>query len=132
MPGAPNRFILKHERDESQDIVAELVDDEDSKKIEWDGLPRSLSFSIGLSKYSLVKAYPLQMLNMVLNQQLENCRGPRPLEEIEPLLNESIEIRRQNPSEIYELLDDIGAGNYGTVKKVKRRRDGHLFAVKEI
>ena len=34
--------------------------------------------------------------------------------------------------EEYELLEELGSGRYGTVKRAKRKSDGSFFAVKTI
>ena len=88
--------------DDSKDIIVEMHDD-GNKNIEWDGLPQSMERSIGFNaKYHYVTKYPLQVLNMQLNKLIEDSRGPRPREEIENLVNASIEILRKNPYDYYD------------------------------
>ena len=65
-----------------------FIDDE-GRSIEWEGLPRSLLVNM-VTDYEVVKKYPLQMLNMVLNKQIEDNRGLRPYSEISNLVHQSI------------------------------------------
>ena len=36
------KFVLKHINDSSKDIAITMIDDEEDKKIVWDGMPLSL------------------------------------------------------------------------------------------
>ena len=69
-----------------------MVIDEDGRCVEWDHLPRALEQNIE-KNFGLLKSYPLQMLNMVLNEQIEDNRGLRPFSEINNLVQESIEVK---------------------------------------
>ena len=48
------------------------------------------------------------MLNIVLDEQIEDKRGLRPLSEINDLINESIEVKFSSPISEYDILKKIG------------------------
>ena len=58
-----------------------MLDDEESKKIEWEGMPKSLMNTI-IDDYETVKDYPLMCLNMAISEEKESIEGLRPKEEI--------------------------------------------------
>ena len=92
------------------DIVVTMVLDEDNFAVEWDGnMPRSIETNLE-KNYHLVKDFPLQMLNMALNNILEDERGMRPPEEIAQLIDRSEEIKTTNPADDYEFLGAIAEG----------------------
>ena len=123
------KFRLRHLTDATKDIVAEIIIDEEDKRVEWDGLPDSLSMDISKDFYCATN-YPIGMLNSALNEQLENFRGTRPLEEIKALITESIDIKTTKVQDDYDYVEKIGEGGYGAVYRVKRKADGRLFALK--
>ena len=76
------KFRLRHIGDDELDIVVHMVLDTDNNAVEWDGnMPRSIEANLE-KNFHLVKDFPLQMLNMALNNILEDERGMRPPEEI--------------------------------------------------
>ena len=54
------------------------------------------------------------MLNVALNSQIEN-KGLRRQSEISNLVNQSIEVKRQNPSVEYEIFHEEGEVSQGKV-----------------
>ena len=69
---------------------------------------------------------------MAIQEEKESKEGLRPIEEKKKNIDESIELKEQNPSLIYERIKSIGQGGFGTVYQVKRKSDGKLFAMKHL
>ena len=85
---------------------------DDSGNVEWDNLPLSLAMNIEKDQ-SLLRQYPLEMLNMVLLEQLQDHSGMRPHDEIARLVTESIEIKKTNPNLDYFMIKKIDEGGFG-------------------
>ena len=56
----------------------------------------------------------------MLAEQREEAEGIRPIEEIKRNVSESIQMRRENPAQVYKVLKEIGPGVSGKVYQVKR------------
>ena len=123
--------MIKHLNDPSKHKQIEMIDDEDGRQIEWEGLPTSLIMTIE-QDYDMVKAYPLMCLNMAIQEEKESIEGLRPYEEIKKHIDESIELKETNPADEYERQEMIGQGGFGEVFKVKRKADDVLFAMKVV
>lgn len=52
---------------------------------------------------------------MAIQEEKESKEGLRPIEEKKKNIDESIELKEQNPSLIYERIKSIGQGGFGTV-----------------
>ena len=66
-----------------------MVDDEEDRKIEWDGLPRSIEMNIS-QQYDVVKSYPIVAINMAIALERESREGLRPEREITNIVNSAI------------------------------------------
>ena len=69
-------------------------------------------------------------INMAMSEQIESAESLRPHDEIEKLVNQSIDLRKENPADYYERISKIGSGGYGDIYKVKRIKDEKFFAMK--
>lgn len=94
-------------------------------------MPRSLFMKLG-QDVDVVRDYPLQMLNMALNECLEDVRGLRPDEEIAELIKVTDDIKTNNPKEDWECLGRLGAGGQAEVFKVRRKSDNMIAAMKRM
>ena len=86
-------------------------------------MPRSIDVSME-KNYDLVKDFPLQMLNLALNELLEDERGMRPPEEITQLIDRSEEIKLTNPGDDFEQIEKLGKGGQAEVFKVRHKNNG--------
>ena len=83
--------------------------------------------------FNLVKDFPLQMLNMALNEVLEDVRGMRPPEEIAQLIDRTDEIKTNNPSDDYIPMGKLGSGGQAEVIKVrKKKQEDTIYAMKKV
>ena len=94
------KFVIKHLRDESEDLNITMVVDEDGGAIEWDGLPKSIDQNIE-KDYETLKSYPLMCINMAMSEQIESAEGLRPYDEIKNVVEQSIDLKELNPADYY-------------------------------
>ena len=75
------KFVLKHINDSAKDIAITMIDDEEDKKIVWEGMPLSLQHEME-QDYELVKGYSLMKINQALAALTEDSQGGlRPFDE---------------------------------------------------
>ena len=72
--------------------MIEMIIDEAGRKVEWEGLPRSINMIIE-QDFELAKSYPLVCINMAIAQEVESIEGLRPYQEIYNIVRQSIEIK---------------------------------------
>lgn len=58
--------------------------------------------------------------------------GLRPQEEVDRLVEQQIQVREDDISQLYEIQGRVGKGAFAEVLKCKRKEDGKLFALKSI
>ena len=92
-------FVIKH-RKGGEDINTTMEIDKDSRRIEWEGLPRSISMNIE-QDFDVVCTYPLMFINMAIDEQMENIEGLRPHSETADIVSNAIELRESDPCEEY-------------------------------
>ena len=85
-----------------------------------------------VTEYDMVSNYPLQMLNMALNECLEDLRGLCPQSEIKELINltDKIDIKEYSPKDDWICHEKIGTGGEAQVFKVEHKRSGRTAAIK--
>ena len=85
---------MKHVDNEQEDIQIKqiVIDeaDEDSKQVKFEGLPVNFTVLLGEFDTLMQEREPVQILNVVLEEQKQALRGLRDFEEISRLVSQAI------------------------------------------
>ena len=108
-----------------------MIVNEETRTIEWDGLPKSLMENIE-KDYDTVTEFPLEMLNLVMAEERIRDENNAALDEIKNKITNSFDLKKSDPKLEYEKLSKIDEGGFGEIFKVKRLSDNKLFAMKFI
>lgn len=135
---AANVFSLEH-RDDTQSEIKVVEDSEGN--VEFEGLPNQFAYSMNVFTNEEKKNTPLECLSAAIREREgigKKNAEPEPQDgeqkyvpsdsEVKKMLN--FDLKEDDPSKYYDIIERIGIGGFAKVFKVKRKSDDQFMALK--
>ena len=112
-------FTLRHPTDPTHEAINVSLSQKQDGSLEWVGLPHLIRREMSVFNPEEIQKHPETLLKVILRKDYKPKEVLMRQAEASELVQQSANIKQENPSHYYKVIAKIGEGGYGRVFRVK-------------